>query len=328
MIATDAAAFVMNDERDSPATINALESGAATGSEGTLATTPTNPGDWLKQERERQGLAIQRIAADMHLSVSAIEAIEANRFATLGAPVFAKGHLRKYASLLGLPVDKIAELYARLDDAPRQVDPVPVTQRTPEPALRPAIREMLNFSPDSKHKPQQTWPWIVTTLFVGLVAAGLAWWYFGHHAPTAISTAIAIPERAKIESMRSGESEGAAASTSTLQRDRVVPAAALATPVRSTRSMGAPPPGKLRVRLTFARESWVEVYDARGNRMLYDVGKTDFPRLIDVEPPALVVLGDAGAVTTEANDKVVTIPPRKISGTVARFTIAADGTIK
>ena len=31
-----------------------------------------------------------------------IEAIEANRFAALGAPVYAKGYLRKYAALLGL----------------------------------------------------------------------------------------------------------------------------------------------------------------------------------------------------------------------------------
>ena len=80
--------------------------------------------------------------------------------------------------------------------------------------------------------------------------------------------------------------------------------------------------------MTFARESWVEVYDVNGNRMLYDVGRTDLPRMIDVEPPALVVLGDASAVTTEANDQMLAIPKKNIAGTVARFTIAADGTVK
>jgi cytoskeleton protein RodZ len=307
---------------------------------------PNNPGGWLKQERERQGVTAQRIATDMHLSVTAIEAIEANRFAVLGAPVFAKGHLRKYASLLNLPPDRVAELYDRLEDAPRQVDPIPLTQRAPEPALRAGIREMLSTSPDSRQRPTSSGVWIAAIVVLVVAVAIVGWWYLGRRSAVTespqVDTSSAEPSSlsdTRDAAQRRGdanqsESKTPSPVTAAVPNQSQGPSPSVSQPAvtppapRVTRSAGSPPPGKVRVRLTFARESWVEVYDAGGNRMLYDVGRADLPRMIDVEPPALVVLGDATAVTTEANDKVVAVPPKNISGTVARFTIMADGTLK
>jgi len=45
---------------------------------------------------------VQHVAEELHLDIRVIEALETNRFEALGAPVYARGHLRKYATLLGL----------------------------------------------------------------------------------------------------------------------------------------------------------------------------------------------------------------------------------
>jgi hypothetical protein len=59
--------------------------------------------------------------------------------------------------------------------------------------------------------------------------------------------------------------------------------------------------------------------------LLYDVGFPGQSRNVDVDPPAQVVLGQATAVNTEANGRIVTVPPRRIANQVARFTVSADG---
>src|SRR5215510_8728536 len=78
------------------------------------------PGDLLRQERERLGRTVQEFAEEMHLGVHMIEAMEANRFSVLGAPVFARGHLRKYAMLLGVSVERVQQLYEAASDRPSE----------------------------------------------------------------------------------------------------------------------------------------------------------------------------------------------------------------
>ena len=49
-------------------------------------------------------------------------ALERDDFAALGAPVFVKGHLRRYAALLGLAEDEILGAYERSRAQPRAAD--------------------------------------------------------------------------------------------------------------------------------------------------------------------------------------------------------------
>ncbi len=74
---------------------------AAAGDDGSApAVELGSPGELLRRERERRMLSLQRAAEDLHLDTVTVEAIESDRFQALGAPVYAKGHLRKYATLL------------------------------------------------------------------------------------------------------------------------------------------------------------------------------------------------------------------------------------
>jgi cytoskeleton protein RodZ len=65
------------------------------------------PGSKLKAERERRGLSAQKAADEMHLDRWVIDALEADDYQRVGPTVYAKGHLKKYAALLGLPTTEI-----------------------------------------------------------------------------------------------------------------------------------------------------------------------------------------------------------------------------
>ena len=90
------------------------------------AAASTTPGEYLQLERERKGLSVQQAAENLHLDTWVINAIETNKFADLGAPVYAKGHLKKYAALLGLPQEPVLDRYQSMGD---QVLPEPIPQR-------------------------------------------------------------------------------------------------------------------------------------------------------------------------------------------------------
>ena len=87
----------------------------------------------------------------MHLDEPKVRALERNDFDVLGAPVFAKGHLRKYAQLVGVSeADVFADYYAMTRSAPLP----------PLVAVRSKIRQ--EVSPG---------PWIAAVAVL-LVAAG------------------------------------------------------------------------------------------------------------------------------------------------------------
>jgi cytoskeleton protein RodZ len=90
-------------------------------------------GQTLRAARERTGLAVRQAADRLHVDAAVIEALEDGRFAALGAPVFVRGHLRRYAELLGEPDAPLQARYAALQEAsiapdltrlPKRVAPV------------------------------------------------------------------------------------------------------------------------------------------------------------------------------------------------------------
>jgi cytoskeleton protein RodZ len=70
-----------------------------------------SPGARLRAARERKGLTLAEAADALRLDHWLVEALERDDFKALGAPVFVKGHLRKYATLTGEPPDDILLAY-------------------------------------------------------------------------------------------------------------------------------------------------------------------------------------------------------------------------
>ncbi|HEV2845517.1 MAG TPA: helix-turn-helix domain-containing protein, partial [Thermoanaerobaculia bacterium] len=68
-------------------------------------------GAWLRRQREMREISLRDIADRTKISMRYLEAMEADRFELLPAPLFAKGFLREYARYVGLSPDDVVNHY-------------------------------------------------------------------------------------------------------------------------------------------------------------------------------------------------------------------------
>jgi cytoskeleton protein RodZ len=90
-------------------------------------------GPRLRAAREKKSLTILQAAEKMHVDARILESLEAEDFAALGAPVYARGHLRHYAELVGESPTELQQLYADSTKAtPAQPDLTRIARGEPE----------------------------------------------------------------------------------------------------------------------------------------------------------------------------------------------------
>ena len=80
-----------------------------------------SPGRRLRVLRQSRGIEIERIAAQLHLRVAAVEALEQDRYPDLPGPVFVAGYLRNYARLLGLDAEPLIGAFRAAHPDPEPV---------------------------------------------------------------------------------------------------------------------------------------------------------------------------------------------------------------
>jgi cytoskeleton protein RodZ len=68
----------------------------------------------LRAGREKLGLTVLQVAERLHTDPKIVEAIEADNYEALGAPVYARGHIRHYTELVGESAAELIALYADL----------------------------------------------------------------------------------------------------------------------------------------------------------------------------------------------------------------------
>jgi cytoskeleton protein RodZ len=69
----------------------------------------------LRAGREKLGLTVLQVAERIHTDPKIVEAIEAENFEVLGAPVYARGHIRHYADLVGESANELTQTYSNLN---------------------------------------------------------------------------------------------------------------------------------------------------------------------------------------------------------------------
>jgi len=273
------------------------------GASGAAAAEPDTPGGMLRVERERRGYSVQHAAEDMHLDAWVIQAIEANRFEALGAPVYARGHLRKYAALLGLSPATVIERYEALGGTPVAPTPIPAAIAAPVLIERRRVSKLPL--------------WIAAAI---AVVAGLAWLVFelwwtpsSDNATTSEVVAPTVSDAVR----------------EPVEQAQQAPAAAAPAPVAQAPAVAATSAasGEVRLRLQFTEPSWAEIYDASGKRLMFDMGTPGRVRTVAGVPPLRVNLGMASAVNAQVGDRPIVIP-RRAGRDGAKFSIEADGSVK
>jgi cytoskeleton protein RodZ len=295
----------------------------------------TTIGPRLKAERERRGLSSQKAADELHLDGWVIDALEADDYVRIGPSVYAKGHLKRYAALLGLPAEEIMAGYESRAQAPRPAAPQPANVRLRTDA--PAVSDL-------------PWPLIVGSVAAVLLAVGVLWWKPWHQRgagpvsgetlaakPSAPSADNATDSAAAVLTSASSSATFAPAPTSAPSLASSTPLAprdgAAATPA-GTQAAPSPKPdamagmGRARLRLSFSADSWVDVHDAAGRRVFAGNGRANSVKTIAGVAPMRVYLGFASGVQLEINNRAVAIGPQFMAGDVARFEAGADGVLR
>src|SRR5699024_8399536 len=85
--------------------------------------------------------------------------------------------------------------------------------------------------------------------------------------------------------------------------------------------------GEIDAVLTYSADSWTEVYDATGRRLLYGMTTAHATRKLQGIPPLSVMLGDASDVTIEVGGRAASISRFVRPDHTARFLIAGDGRV-
>ncbi len=101
-----------------------------------------SPGRYIKEQRKRQGMSIDQLAAATKIPRSSLELLESDHHESLPGPVFVKGFLRCCARALGLEAEVVMELvYEReraLLLARRRERPAATTAAPPTSSAAPA----------------------------------------------------------------------------------------------------------------------------------------------------------------------------------------------
>ena len=91
------------------------------------------PGAQLRKARERLGLEQSKVAAQLHLRQSIIQALEWDDYEKLPSVVFVQGYLRNYARLLGVNDDAVIRSYQDLN---QHSDPTPLPINQPDEVVK------------------------------------------------------------------------------------------------------------------------------------------------------------------------------------------------
>lgn len=266
------------------------------------------PGLMLREAREAQGMDLATVAGALLVPLATVEALEANRFESFAAPVYAKGYLRKYAEVLGLdPAVVLAAYAASSDHRPTEPTHVPLTPAVPPVRLRIAR--------------SVRWPsrrsFVVTAMLVLAVVAGNR--YSGYLSSLAHSTR-AVPASTTV----ANQTRESAESSIVLPVDGNDSSEASGVPRVSTaaRVVGST------VTIRGLRTTFVQVLGADGTH-LFD-GQVRAGELHSAVGPGpwRIYLSDADGVELSLGAHIVDVPATRRTGVEARFGLEPDGTVR
>ncbi len=276
-------------------------------------------GERLAAARREKQISIDEIAKELHIDDYKVRALERNDFEVLGPPVFAKGHLRKYAQIVGVRIEDVLADYYSLN---RSVGMPPFVSRVREPS-----RE-INLG---------RWLWLVLLL---VVAGGAYWWFVERETPDLpqpepVSGPVSLPVPTDGIDAPDDAGDGIAAPGGAEPMDEVTPAGTYDTPdndaspgesaagVDGVPAPAAAGPGDLTVDLRYSGDCWTEITDAAGERLFFGLGQAGRSVSVSGTPPLSVLFGNADNVSLDVDGVAYPITAENRRGLTARFSIPA-----
>ena len=303
------------------------------------------PGDRLQAARIEGGLSIDDIASRMHLSKSILEAIEENNFDEITAPIFVKGYLRAYARIVSLDEEEMIQQYV---DFYSYEDP--------------PINSTSNTSPEiSSDDARIKWTtYVVIFVLCGLLEA---WWWNKNQEQNAddvvsldaeqtqtdveptneslqpeivessektvetIIAATTVDDSQESAEAELVEPEMAAVVESELESEPELPTISEATvesDVVPETSSSTSSTGSDRLEITINADTWVDIKDATGQKLAYDLLRADHQLVLTGQAPFTVFFGNGHGVEVMFNGEEVDLSSNTRDDNTARLKIGSN----
>ncbi|MCF6337056.1 MAG: DUF4115 domain-containing protein [Gammaproteobacteria bacterium] len=269
-------------------------------------------GDRLRIARESRDLSIDDVAARLKLDVRKIRALEQGDIADFPAPVFAAGYLRAYARLMELPEEEVLADFTELASVHDQViDPASAVNNETYSKMTNEISSQFSLRDKSSGN-----HWGKAGL-AGVVIVGLVYflWPISERENTdvvgvmdtktsaglagkTVGIAIPVPDvvtEKVVSDTPAVEAQNPAVRERTAETDphAMVTPELSAEPVAVSEVESEAPDTDLNSELIliFNSDSWAEVQDVRGQRLMYRLGKAGTQRVVTGVAPFVVQLG-------------------------------------
>ena len=259
----------------------------------------------LRAARERSAMSLAQAAHRLHVSADVLEALEDEQFERLGAPIYVKSYLGRYAELLGESAEALqAQLAGSAMAAP---DLTRIPRAAPASGRASALLAAAGIG------------------VAVVLAVGLSWWGWTHlsrHAVAVVghsggTSGATAPAAARPPLPGTAASSVSAAASGPASAPAVAPAASSAP----TSASG------MRISLQFSAASWVSVTDATGHSLYRGLVLPGTLESFTGPGPLHVVLGYADGVALKVNGRAVPLAPYVGRDHAASVAVAADGEV-
>ena len=283
--------------------------------DGDAESLTSSPGARLQVARVQAGLSVSQAAERLHVDRQTLDALESGHLEGLGASVFVRGHLRRYAELLGIPEAEILASYeawsGRLAAQPDLRDVIT------GPGVRSGTRGF-------EVRPRQALIGAIVVVLIGLI-----WWAM-HKAPRLTSMVAAptvpgvaaVPVQAPSPPPAPAPAAAAAPVAHATRQSAAVAAAAVSEPV-STPVSSAP----MRLGLSFSADSWAEIYGADGAQLFHGLAQAGSRHHVSGSAPLRLFFGNPASVELEMNGRPLAWNSASGAAKPRRFSLDGGGRV-
>lgn len=273
----------------------------------------------LRLARERAGLSLENVGAQLRLPTAIVDAMEREDWARLGAAIYVRSYVGSYLRLLGLPEALLAQAVANERPAP--------------PLVTLATRSRMRHTLDTTVR-NAVYLVMTAVLVVPVVLVAR------HYQARDRVQDLTLEADGALRPTPVGEtgdgwgstpardpSAAAIASPSTRVPVDTAPSVAEAAapdPVMASMTPFPKPSATTALVLTFESESWVDVVGPDGARLERGLVAAGERRRFDAGSVAHVTLGNADGVRVEHAGREIDLTPFRAAN-VARFAVSSDG---
>jgi cytoskeleton protein RodZ len=280
------------------------------------------PGRTLADARTSRNQTVAEIALQLKLSVSQVEALEADDYARLPGPVFVRGFVRNYARLMELDGE------ALVAGLKMPLDPL---------AAGAAIPHSHNIPFPDGRGPR----WPIYAALIAVLAVIVVLFEFIYSSPPAqVTDAPAPPAPVVAQPVFPPQSDVSAVMATQPVAEPAQPAPVSVPvavpppmPAQAPAPVSAPPTqqipvaapeakraGAVEMKMIFEKQSWVEVRERDDRIVFSQLSPAGAVQIIQVVPPLNVVIGSASGVKVTYKGRSVDLTPHA-KNEVARFTL-------